>query len=242
MQTFRSAVFFSLMVLSAIVIAVPAILTFPLPFKKRYAFIRLFARFNLWSLDRVCHLKCVIKGRENIPSQASVILCKHQSTWETFALQIVFPPQIWVLKQALLYIPFFGWGLAMLEPIAINRSAKKKAMQQIIDQGTQRLNDGRWVVLFPEGTRIAPGEPTRFMSGGARLAAHANKSVVPVAHNAGEFWPKHGFTKKAGTITISILPPIDPTDKSASEINRLAQDAVEKEMRQITTLKAIISQ
>lgn len=242
MQTFRSAIFFSLMVLSAIVIAVPAVLTFPLPFKRRYAFIRLFARFNIWTLDKVCNLKCIIKGRENIPEQASVILCKHQSTWETFALQLIFPPQIWVLKQALLYVPFFGWGLAMLEPIAINRSQKKKAMQQIIEQGTKRLNDGRWVVLFPEGTRMAPGEPTRFMSGGARLAEHANKAVVPVAHNAGEFWPKHGFNKKPGTITISVLPAIEPTGKSATEINRLAQASVEQEMVKITTLKAISSQ
>lgn len=241
MQTFRSAIFFSLMVISAITIAVPAILTFPLPFNKRYAFIRLFARFNIWSLDKVCNLKCVIKGRENIPDQASVILCKHQSTWETFALQLVFPPQIWVLKKALLYVPFFGWGLAMLEPIAINRSKKKKAMQQIIDQGTKRLNDGRWVVLFPEGTRIAPGKPTRFMSGGARLAEHANKPVVPVAHNAGEFWPKYGFNKKPGTITISVLPAINPAGKSATEINQLAQAAVEQEMTKITTLKAISS-
>ena len=239
MQTFRSAIFFSLMVLSAVVIAVPAVLTYPLPFNKRYAFIRLFARFNIWSLDKVCNLKCIIKGKENIPDQASVILCKHQSTWETFALQLVFPPQIWVLKKALLRVPFFGWGLAMLEPIAINRSEKKQAMQQIIDQGQERLNNGRWVVLFPEGTRIAPGIPTRFMSGGARLAEHSQKLVVPVAHNAGEFWPKHGFTKKAGIITISILPAIDPKGKSATEINRLAQDAVEQEMLQITTLKAI---
>jgi len=237
MQNFRSTIFFFLMVLSAVIIAVPAILTFVLPFNKRYAFIRLFARFNVWSLDKVCHLKYIIKGQENIPDQASIILCKHQSTWETFALQLVFPPQIWVLKQALLYVPFFGWGLAMLEPIAINRSEKKKAMQQIFDQGTQRLNNGRWVVLFPEGTRIKPGEPTRFMSGGARLAVHSNKPVVPVAHNAGEFWPKHSFMKNAGTITISVLPAIYPEGKSATEINQLAQDAVEQEMRKITTLE-----
>ena len=236
MQTFRSAIYFVLMVLSAIVIAIPAVLMFPLPFEKRYAFIRLFARFNIWSLNKICKLKFVVKGKQNIPQQAAIILCKHQSTWETFALQLVFPPQIWVLKKMLLYVPFFGWGLAMLEPIAINRSAKKKAMQQIIEQGTQRLKNGRWVVLFPEGTRMAPGAPTRFMSGGARLAEHAQTPVVPVAHNAGEFWPKHGFTKKAGTITLSILPAINPEGKSATEINALAQKAVEQEMRQITTL------
>jgi len=237
MQTFRSAIFFALMVLSAIVIAIPAVLTYPLPFEKRYGFIRQFARFNIWSLAKICGLSFEIKGKENIPKQASIILCKHQSTWETFALQIVFPPQIWVLKKALLFVPFFGWGLALLEPIAINRSAKKQAMQQIIDQGSQRLDRGRWVVLFPEGTRIAPGVPTRFMSGGARLAEHTKKLVVPVAHNAGEFWAKHSFTKKPGIITISVLPAIDPNGKSAPEINRLAQNAVEQEMQNITTLK-----
>jgi len=239
MQTFRSAIFFSLMVLSAVIIAIPAVLTYPLKFEKRYAFIRLFARFNIWSIGALCGLKFVIKGQENIPNKASIILCKHQSTWETFALQLVFPPQIWVLKKALLKVPFFGWGLAMLEPIAINRSDKRKAIQELIEQGKERLESGRWVVLFPEGTRMPPGEPTRFMSGGARLAEKTQRLVVPVAHNAGEFWPKHGFTKHAGTITISILPAIDPNGKSAAEINRLAQDAVEHEMQQITTLGII---
>lgn len=236
MQTLRSGFFFVFMVLSAIVIAIPAVLTYPFAFEKRYAFIRLFARFNLWSLKLFCNLTFNIKGAENIPKQASIILCKHQSTWETFALQLVFPPQIWVLKKALLNIPFFGWGLAMLDPIAINRSDKRKAIQQLIEQGKQRLESGRWVVLFPEGTRMAPGVTTKFMSGGARLAERSGRLIVPVAHNAGEFWPKHGFTKLSGTITISILPSIDPKGLSAAQINRAAQEAVEQEMLVISTL------
>jgi len=236
MQTLRSSIFFVLMIISAVIVAIPGVMTFPLRFERRYAFIRLFARFNIWSLKILCKLDFEIKGKDNIPGNASIILCKHQSTWETFALQLIFPPQIWVLKKSLLKIPFFGWGLAMLEPIAIDRSAKKQAMEQILEQGSERLNNNRWVVIFPEGTRTSPGKAGKYKLGGARLAEHTGKLVVPVAHNAGEFWPKHGFTKKSGTITISILPPIDPKNKTASEILDLAKNAIEQEVNLITLL------
>jgi len=225
------------MVTTAILYSIPSVLTFPFPFEKRYAFIRQWARFNIWCLKKVCGLGFEVKGIENIPDKASIILCKHQSTWETFALQVIFPQQIWILKKSLLKVPFFGWGLAMLEPIAIDRSAKKKAMEQIIEQGDIRLKNGRWVVLFPEGTRIAPGKKGTYKSGGARLAVSTGQLVVPVAHNAGEFWPKHSMLKKPGKITISILPPIDPTDKTTTELNALVESLIEEEMSKITTLQ-----
>jgi len=237
MQKFRSAIYFTVMVVTAVLYSVPSVFTFPLPFEKRYAFIRQWARFNVWCLKKICGLGFEIKGKENIPDQASIILCKHQSTWETYALQVVFPPQIWVLKKSLLRVPFFGWALGMLEPIAIDRSARKKAMEQIIEQGIQRLENGRWVVLFPEGTRIAPGKRGKYKMGGTRLAEVSGQLIVPVAHNAGEFWPRHGFEKKPGTITISILPPINPEGKSAAELNKMVEDQIETEMQQITTLK-----
>ncbi len=224
------------MVTTAILYSIPSLLTFPLPYEKRYAFIRQWARFNIWCLKKVCNLDFKVKGKENIPAKASIILCKHQSTWETFALQVIFPQQIWVLKKALLRVPFFGWGLAMLEPIAIDRSAKKKAMEQIIEQGDNRLKNGRWVVLFPEGTRITPGKRGKYKAGGARLAVSTGQLVVPVAHNAGEFWPKHSMLKKPGTITISILPAIDPIGKTTTELNDLVEFQIEEEMAKITTL------
>ncbi len=237
MQKIKSFIFFSIMVISAILFSIPAVLSFPLPYEKRYAFIRQWARFNIWILGKTCGLTFEIKGVENIPDQASIILSKHQSTWETFALQLVFPQQIWVLKKALLKVPFFGWALSLLEPIAIDRSIRKKAMEQILDQGKQRLNNNRWVVLFPEGTRIAPGKRGKYKLGGARLAEHTGKLIVPVAHNAGEFWPKHQIMKKAGVITLSVLPAINPKGKTAAEIGQLVETAIENEMQVISTLK-----
>jgi len=225
------------MVGSAILYSIPAVLTFPFPYEKRYAFIRQWARFNIWTLGKICNLRFEVKGQENIPEQASIVLCKHQSTWETYALQLIFPQQIWVLKKALLKVPFFGWALGMLEPIAIDRNSRKKAMEQILEQGEQRLNNNRWVVIFPEGTRIAPGKRGKYKLGGARLAEYTGKLVVPVAHNAGEFWPKHSMTKKPGVITVSILPAIDPANKTAAEIGQLVETAIEDEMQIITTLK-----
>jgi len=236
MQKIKSFVFFSNMVISAIIFSIPALLTFPLPFEKRYAFISQWARYNIWALGKICGLTFVVKGAENIPAEASIILCKHQSTWETYALQLIFPPQIWVLKKALLKVPFFGWALGLLEPIAIDRSVRKKAMQQILEQGKTRLDNGRWVVLFPEGTRIAPGKRGNYKLGGARLAEHTGHLAVPVAHNAGEFWPKHSMRKNPGVITLSILCPIDPNGKTAAEIGELVETSIENEMQVITTL------
>ena len=237
MQLFRSYLFFANMTVSAILFSIPALLTFVFPYEKRYAFISQWARFNIWMLGKICHLNFELKGKENIPNEASIILCKHQSTWETFALQLIFPQQIYVLKKALLKVPFFGWALALIEPIAIDRSSKRQAMEQILDQGQSRLENNRWIVLFPEGTRIAPGKKGKYKLGGARLAEHTGRLVVPVAHNAGEFWPKHSMLKKPGTITISVLPPINPAGKTAPEIGEMVETAIESEMQIITTFK-----
>lgn len=178
-----------------------------------------------------------IKGKENIPEGSIIVLSKHQSTWETYAFQVIFQQHTWVLKKSLLKVPFFGWGLSLLKPVAIDRSARKKAMEQLSEQGSQRLDDGISIVIFPEGTRIAPGEKGRYKLGGARLAEISKRLVVPVAHNAGEFWPKHSMFKKRGKITVSVLPAIDPAGMTASEINELVETKIEQEMAQITTLK-----
>lgn len=209
--------------LSTAVFAPLSVLTFPLPPLTRYRFISQWTRFNLWSLRVTCNLSYRVIGREHLPADTAIALVKHQSTWETLALQEILPPQVWVLKRELLWVPLFGWGLAMMDPIAINRRAGKRAIAQIIEQGQQRLNSCRWVVVFPEGTRMAPGEHRRFGIGGAVLAAETGHPVVPIAHNAGHFWPRRGFIKRPGVITAVIGPTIDSRGRSAEEINRLAE-------------------
>lgn len=233
----RSIVFNLGMALSAVIVAVFGVFFLPFDFKVRYRFISQWARFNLWWLKLTCGLRYVVEGRENIPAgTAAIIFCKHQSAWETLALQEIFPPQIWLMKRELLWIPFFGWGLALLEPIAINRGAGLRAMRQLVEQGIERLQAGRWVVIFPEGTRVAPGQRGTYHKGGALLAEKSSYPVVPVAHNAGEFWPRQGFLKKPGTIRVVIGPAIQTQGRKVAEINTLAETWIESQMQRISTL------
>lgn len=231
MRTLRSALFVLLHIITMIIFAVLGVLVLPFPFSIRYKVISQWARLNLWLLKIICGVRYEVIGLENIPEEACVILCKHQSSWETLALQSVFPPQVWVLKRELLWIPFFGWGLAALKPIAIDRSAGRKALQQIITQGVARLKQNLWVVVFPEGTRMPRGEMGRFGIGGARLAIESGRSVIPVAHNAGKAWPKHGFVKKAGVVTMVIGAPVSIIDKSANEVNKEVYDWMDEQMK-----------
>jgi 1-acyl-sn-glycerol-3-phosphate acyltransferase len=232
-QHLRSFLFNALLWLSVPPYALLALLTFPLPFRARYRFISGWARMQLWLVERLCGLNYRVEGREHIPRGPAIILAKHQSTWETIALQAIFPPQTWVLKRELMWVPLFGWGLAMLKPIAIDRSAGRKAVEQLIAQGKARLAEGIWVVVFPEGTRVAPGTRKRYGIGGAVLAAETGCPVVPVAHNAGWYWPRRGFLKKPGTIQVAIGPPIDPNGKSAEQIIRAAEQWIENEMSRL---------
>lgn len=226
-SVWRSALFMVGMVPSTVLFAVLGVLTLPFPFRTRYRFLTQWTTFNLWWLKATCKLRFEVEGREHIPAVPSVILCKHQSAFETMALQRVFPPHVWLLKRELLWLPFFGWGLAMLEPIAIDRKAGRKALQQLLEDGTRRLAAGRWIVIFPEGTRVAPGQKGRYAPGGAILAVRSGCPVVPVAHNAGEFWPRRGFIKRPGIIRIVIGPVIQTRDRSAQEVNALAEQWIE---------------
>ena len=173
-------------------------------------------------------------GQENIPGSPSIIFSKHQSAWETVGLQAIFPDQVFVLKKSLLMIPFLGWAFAAVKMISIDRKAGKDALRQVIDQGCERLKAGYWVVIFPEGTRVAPGEKRRFKTGGAHLAVSSGALAVPVAHNAGEFWARNAFVKRPGQITVSIGPAIDPAGKTAEEVTALAEQWIEAEMRRIS--------
>jgi 1-acyl-sn-glycerol-3-phosphate acyltransferase len=229
MLILRSLLFAAGMWLSTIFFAPFAVLTFPFPLEVRYRFIRQWARFNLWWLGVSCALRYRVEGRDNIPPGPAIVFCKHESAWETLALQNVFPHQVWLLKRELLWIPFFGWGLAMLRPIAIDRRAGTRAVTQLVDQGTSHLRGGRWVIIFPEGTRVPPGETGRYGIGGAVLASRSGFPVVPVAHNAGEFWPRKGFLKRPGTIVLSVGPLIESRGKTAEQIRDEAKMWIEKE-------------
>jgi len=233
MQLLRSLVFYTGMWLSTIYVVSVGLFLIPFSFAVRYSFIRQWARFNLWWLKVICGINFKVKGVENIPDGNGIIFCKHQSTWETLALQCIFPPQIWLLKKELLYVPFFGWGLAMLEPIAIERSNGTKALRQLINGGIRGLKRGRWVVIFPEGTRLKPGEQGKYHKGGAMLAQRSGYPVVPVAHNAGEFWKHKKIIKTPGTINISVGPAIDTNGRKANEINELAKTWIEEEMQHL---------
>lgn len=229
----RSSVFVVLHVLSAMAFSTLAVLLWPLPFKWRYAVVSQWAKTNIWLLAKICRIKLEVEGREHIGTQPAIIICKHQSSWETLALQAVFPPQVWVMKRELLWIPFFGWGLASLRPIAINRKAGRKALSQIIEQGLERLSSGAWVVVFPEGTRVATGYMKKFGIGGARLAIDTGYPVIPVAHNAGKYWPKHGFLKYPGTIKMVVGKKIPSQNHSPTELNQQLFDWMYQQMTQL---------
>ncbi|MFT6156614.1 MAG: 1-acyl-sn-glycerol-3-phosphate acyltransferase [Neolewinella sp.] len=187
---------------------------------KKGAFIGLWARFIIWWLEVCCHITYRITGQENIPEGPAIILSNHQSAWETIAFQRIFPVHSQLLKRELLWIPFFGWGLAANQPIAIDRSKKTQAMQQLVRQGKDRLAAGRWISIFPEGTRLPVGQPGDYQAGGAFIACKAGALVVPVAHNAGAFWPKkHPFSKHAGVVDVVIGEVIDATGMKPRELN-----------------------
>jgi len=229
----RSLIFALLQLLITPVFTLVAILSFPFHPITRYRIISGWALSVLWLLRVLCGIRMEVRGAENIPASPAIILCKHQSAWETIALQKVFPPQVWVLKRELLWLPFFGWGLAMTSPIAIKRSDGKGAVRQLLKQGKERLEMGFFVVIFPEGTRIPYGQRGKYKIGGALLSASTGVPVVPIAHNAGKLWGRNSFLKRPGVITMSIGAPINPEGLKAEEINRRAEEWIEAEVAKI---------
>jgi 1-acyl-sn-glycerol-3-phosphate acyltransferase len=234
MAALRTAFFMLLVGLWTIPFGVLVTLAIIFPMPTRYRIIALWRSGFMALCHYVLGIRYRVLGRENMPAAPAVVMAKHQSAWETVALQEVFPPLVFVLKKELLRVPFFGWGLAAMKMISIDRAAAKDALKQVFDQGRERLSAGYWVVIFPEGTRVAPGETARYKPGGAHLAVRSGARVVPVAHNAGEFWRKDRFTIAPGLITVSIGPPIDPAGTSAAKINTLAAAWIETEMRRLS--------
>lgn len=207
------------------------------PFPVRYKVSIFWIATIFWVLKVFCGLSHHIEGLENLPkNQSYIVLSKHQSAWETLALRLFLPKQTAVLKRSLTWIPIGGWALATLKPIAIDRENPKVALRMIIEQGIERLKEGFVVIIFPEGTRAAPGENKKFNLGGALLAEKSQCPVVPLAHNAGEFWPRYSFLKYSGTIQVKIGPAIETREKKAREINAEARAWIAKAMDDMSSI------
>lgn len=230
MLRIRSLLFYLGLFILTPIFSVLAILLLPINNVMRSRIASGWAYAVLYWLKLTCNLGVEVRGKEHIPTQPSIILAKHQSAWETIALQTIFPPQIWVMKRELMMIPFLGWAFWALNAIPIDRGAGREALKKLVEHGKDRLARGLWVVIFPEGTRTAPGLRGKYHIGGAWLASHTGTQVVPVAHNAGRFWRKNSFIKYPGTITVIIGEPIQTAGLKADALNKLVEDWIESEM------------
>ncbi|MCV6637621.1 lysophospholipid acyltransferase family protein [Candidatus Albibeggiatoa sp. nov. NOAA] len=232
MQTVRTLFFYLGFYLLVLIFSPLVLLSIPLPYPYRYALVKVWAHGVLGWLKLTCGLSYEVHGAENIPDVPSaIVLSKHQAAWETIAFLTVFPPQIWVLKRELLKIPIYGWALGSLKPVAIDRKNIRQSLRDIIKQGKERLSEGHWIIIFPEGTRVLPKQAGRYTPSGGLLAAEAVVPVVPVAHNAGSFWRRTSFVKRAGVIQIRIGEVIQTEGKTAQEITKQAEVWIEQTMQ-----------
>lgn len=233
----RSALFMTGAVLWTALFGTALVFAGVAPVLVRFRMVWYYRRGFMWMTEHILGITHDVIGRENLPAEPSIILAKHQSAWETVALQDLVPEHtysVFVLKKELMRLPFFGWGLAALQMISIDRKAGREALKQVVVQGADRLKRGFWIIIFPEGTRVAPGQTRRYKQGGGHLAAQTGTKVVPVAHNAGEFWPRQAFLKIPGRITVSIGPAIDTVGLTQDEVNARAEAWIEGEMRRIS--------
>jgi len=231
----KSLLFYVLVALLTVVWAFVCMLVAPLPYNQRYW---VTARWNvtvIWLGKVLCGMNYRVIGVENLPDAPVILLSKHQSAWETIFYLMYMPrPLVFVFKKELHWIPFFGWGLALLRMIPIDRSKGKDAFAHVVVQGKKRLANGQWIIMFPEGTRIAVGKKGVYKGGGARLAVETGATVVPLAMNSGDCWPKNSFIKKPGTITVSVGKPIPATGRDPFELMTEVEAWIEAEMRVIS--------
>jgi 1-acyl-sn-glycerol-3-phosphate acyltransferase len=216
-------------------------LTAPLPRRYTYTGALMWVDSVLWLLRVLCRLDYRVEGRENLPARNCVVLLKHSSAWETIAQLRIFPPQTWVLKRELMWTPVLGWVLWLLKPIAIDRRGGGVAVQQVLEQGRKRLAEGLWVMIFPEGTRMPIGVTRRYGMSGALLAAAEGLPIVPVAHNAGYFWPRRGWLKRAGTVRLVIGPPIETRGAEPRTVNEHAQRWIEDALVELAPLDSRVA-
>ncbi|MBM5810864.1 MAG: 1-acyl-sn-glycerol-3-phosphate acyltransferase [Gammaproteobacteria bacterium] len=235
LQWSASCAFTAVLFVSALVWAAVIVLCGWLPVRRLHAFARGWARFNLWLLRRLCGLDWVLEGREHIPATgAHVTMWKHSSSFETIAQMLIFPAQAWVLKRELYWIPLVGWAIWLLRCIGIDRGAGHRAVRQVLQQGRERLAAGLWVLIFPEGTRVASGESRRYGVSGVLLAAETGALLVPVAHDAGEFWARRGLLKRPGTIRVVIGPPLAARGRDPRAVNAELQQWIDGQTAAIT--------
>ena len=204
-----------------------------LPFTRRAVFARIWAGVLLRVLTATCGLRYTVEGRERLPAGNHIALWKHSSSWETIAMNVVFPRQVWVLKRELLWIPVVGWAIRFLHAIAIDRGSGRVAVNQVVEQGKQRLAEGDWVMIFPEGTRMPVGETRRYGVSGTLLAEATGALIVPVAHNAGYYWPRRGLMKKPGTVRVVIGKPFTAAGREARALNEEVQRWIETTVQEL---------
>lgn len=231
----RSLIFLLVMIVATVVWAPISMLFAPLPYNQRYYVTSRWNVFMIWAARVICGIRYQTKGFENFPDGPVIVLSKHQSAWETIFLLMATPrPLVFVFKKEITYIPFFGWAISLLRMIPIDRSKGKDAFAQVVVQGRKRLADGQWIIMFPEGTRIAVGKKGHYKGGGTRLAVETQTPVIPIALNSGECWPKNSFIKKPGLVTVSVGKPIAPDNMNATELMQLVEQWIEAEMRVIS--------
>ncbi|GAB6141387.1 1-acyl-sn-glycerol-3-phosphate acyltransferase [Methylosoma difficile] len=226
-----SSIFFVAIMLSPLVFGTLIILCAFFPFSIRYKISQMWVHTILWGAKIFCGLDYQVEGLENLRGiPAAIALSKHESAWETLALRVILPPQSVLLKRSLLRVPVWGWAMSLLKPIAIDRSQKRAALKLLLDKGSQFLQEGVWVLVFPEGTRAAPGEALKFNVGGAMLAEKTGYPVIPIALNSGSYWPRYSFLKYPGTIKVKIGPPISSENRKATDINNEASAWISEAM------------
>ena len=223
----RSLLYTALLFVTVVPYSIALLLLRPLGYRASYRVAVSWAQLVVGLAARLCGLRYVLEGAENIPPRNSVVLMKHSSAYETIVQMLLFPDQCWVLKRELMWTPFFGWALAALHPIAIDRSAGGTAVSQVIEQGKEQLARGRWVMIFPEGTRMPAGQTRRYGLSGTLLARETGRLLVPVAHNAGDYWPRRGLRKRAGTVRFCVGKAVDPAGRDPREVNEEIQRWVE---------------
>ena len=214
----RSTVFWIFFLPATLILAGLLSLAFFMPLGFRVGIVHVWIAYSLTCLRLFCGLSYEVEGLENIPDHGFIVMSKHSSTWETIVIQRFFRPMIWVVKRELTWIPFFGWGLKSMDAIALNRGTGRKAINQLVQESRKSMDEGRILMLFPEGTRVPPGQTKPFKLGGAIVAQQTGYSVLPIAHNAGEYWPRHSWIKWPGTIRVVIGKPIDPADRKPEQI------------------------
>jgi len=219
---------------SATLVGLLILLSMLFPFAVRYKMAGAWCALVLWMAKIFCGLTYEVAGLENIDAnRPAIVLSNHQSAWETLALRHILPTQVVLLKRSLTWLPIWGWALGTLKPIAIDRENQRAAMRILLEKGTAYLNQGFWVIIFPEGTRTAAGEIRKFSAGGALLAQKSGYPVIPVAHNAGDFWPRYSFLKYPGTIKVKIGPAIESKGRKASDINAEAESWIARSIKEM---------